>query len=201
MGGLNGGFSGNLLLASRALPPFGFSLSSNNMVRTTPSDTLPVLQAPLRYSLERTAHQAVSMPRNLLIFKGFPQPFHCGSWPPGAGWEAWSGRVTGEGSSSFWVTIAAWEPGRAAPEDPGQGILAAPCILGWWVGSGACSWLCARFQPSPEMHRPVAGSLRVRLGRAFPGGAVHWSTPQICIERLPCAGPCAGCWVGEGGAR
>lgn len=113
----------------------------------------------------------------------------------GLEWEGhWGGEQQLLGYNS---SLGAWEPGRAAPEDQGQGILAAPCILGRWVGSGACSWLCARFQPSPEMHRPVAGSLRVRLGRAFPGV----STPQIFIERLPCAGPCAGCWVGEGGAR
>lgn len=36
-----------------SVPPFGFSHSSNNTVRTTPSDTLPVLQALLQYSLER----------------------------------------------------------------------------------------------------------------------------------------------------
>ena len=54
---------------------------------TTPSDMLPSLQTPLQCSPGRTTHQAVSMPRRPLIFKGSAQLLRCGwrllgSWPP-----------------------------------------------------------------------------------------------------------------------
>lgn len=49
---------------------------------TAPSDMLPSLQTPLQCSPGRTAHQAVSMPRRLLIFKGTAQPLR-------AGWREW----------------------------------------------------------------------------------------------------------------
>lgn len=70
---------------------------------TTPSDMLPSLQTPLQCSPGRTAHQAVSMPRRLLTFKGSAQPLRAGwrewgSWPPrpwvrGSGWtrRPWAG--------------------------------------------------------------------------------------------------------------
>ena len=55
LGGVQGLGGGSVVPAACKLSmlPFGFSLSSNNMVRTTPSDTLLVLQALFQYSLER----------------------------------------------------------------------------------------------------------------------------------------------------
>lgn len=74
---------------------------------TTPSDMPPSLQTPLQCSPGRTAHQAVSMPRRLLIFKASAQLLRCGwkewgSWPP----RLWVREAAGpgdpglEGSSS-----------------------------------------------------------------------------------------------------
>lgn len=91
---------------------------------TTPSDMLPSLQTPLQCSPGRTTHQAVSMPRRPLIFKGSAQLLRCGwrllgSWPP----RPWVREAAGP-ETLGWRVLA------AAPEDQGQRVLPTPRALG-----------------------------------------------------------------------
>lgn len=144
-----GARAGELASGKPSVPPFGFFLSSNNMERTTPSHMLPSLQALLPASRIVATHQAISMPSNLLTFKGFTQPLHCVwrewgsglSGTPGTGWETLGWRVTGR-AAGLWVTAVAREllrtKGRNPSRSPPPGAAAGP---------GASSWLCSLPRP------------------------------------------------------